>query len=183
MSSKESNPGWSFWGRWLLASAGGWVVGLLGAILLSNLALNLVYSKETNLLVGLCTGAAVGSFQMVAARRWILLSRSWVWGAMAGMAIPYVAVVLVDEFGLGMGELPEGWLFGLTAVVGSVMGGFLQTRVLRPHTSRATWWVVATVVSWGLAWSLGLWGGVALGAVGGGVLIWLLRAPMASHAA
>ena len=175
MSSRESNPGWNFWGRWLVASTGGWVVGLLAAIVLSDLVVNLVYPKETNLMVGLCTGAAVGSFQILVVRRWITLSRGWAWAAMVGMAIPYVAVVLVDEFGLGMGDFPAGWLFGFTAVAGSVIGGLLQARVLRRHTSRASWWVVATVVSWGLAWSLGLLGGIALGAVGGGVLIWLLK--------
>lgn len=117
-------------------------------------------------------------------RRWITLSRGWVWATMAGMGIPYVAVVLVDEFGLGLGDLPGEWLFGFTAVAGSVIGGLMQTRVLRPHTSSASWWVVATVVSWGLAWSLGpLIGGLALGAVGGGVLIWLVRAPMTGQAA
>ena len=185
MSSQESNPGWSFWGRWLVASAGGWIVGLLGAVVLSHLVVNLVYPKETNLIVGLCTGAAVGFFQMTAVRRWITLSRGWVWAATVGMAIPYVTVVLVDEFGLGVSDFSEGWVFGLTAVAGSVIGGLLQARVLRPHTSRASWWVVATVVSWGLAWSLGgdLAGGIILGAVSGGVLIWLLRAPMAGEAA
>ena len=67
---------------------------------------------------------------------------------------------------------------GLSACIGSVIGGLLQARVLPSHASRASWWVVATVVSWGLAWSLGLAGGIALGAVGGGVLIWLLGAPI-----
>jgi hypothetical protein len=60
-------------------------VGLLGAIVLSHLAVNLVYPKETNLIVGLCTGAAVGSFQMVAVRRWITLSRGWGSGRHAGV--------------------------------------------------------------------------------------------------
>ena len=99
---------------------------------------------------------------------------------MLGMGIPFVAVVLGDEFGLGTSDLAEGWLFGLTGVAGGMIGGLFQARVLRPYTSRAGWWVLATVVSWSLAWGLGgaLAGGVVLGVVGGGLFIWILRAPV-----
>ena len=180
--SPVSEVGWSFLGRWLIATAVGSIVGLLGAIVLSDLVVNLVYPKETNLIVGICTGAAVGFFQMIAARPWITLSRGWVWGAMVGMGIPFVAVVLVDEFGLGVSALPLGWLFGLTAITGAVIGGLLQARVLRPYTSRASWWVAATIVSWAPVWLLGvLPGGIVMGVVGGGLFIWLLRAPVAGE--
>jgi hypothetical protein len=67
------------------------------AIVLSYLVLNLVNPKETNLIVGLCMGAVVGFCLLVVARRWIKLARGWVWGAMVGMGIPFVAAVIVDE--------------------------------------------------------------------------------------
>ena len=39
-----------------------------------------MYPKETNLILGLCFGAAVGLSQKIAVRRQITLAYGWVWG-------------------------------------------------------------------------------------------------------
>jgi hypothetical protein len=161
----------------------GWFVGIFAAFLLSELVVNLVYPKQTNLIFGLCIGAAVGLSQRIAVRRWITLAHSWVWGAMVGIGIPFVVMVLIDELRPGAGEsLPE--LPPL--IIGGAICGLLQVPALRPHTSRAYWWVLASAVSWGLAWSAAdleyffgvgaffFGGGAVLGAVSGVLLLWLL---------
>ncbi|MFH1681149.1 MAG: hypothetical protein ABIH26_10955 [Candidatus Eisenbacteria bacterium] len=191
MASRAPDPGWGFWGRWLAATTIGWVVGAVSAIVLSYLVVNLVYPKTTNLIVGVCMGAAVGLSQKIAARRWLSLSHAWTRGAAIGLGIPFVLGVLADElrpFGV---RLPEDGPFGvlLVGVGGGLIAGLLQVRVLRPHTSRAGAWAWASVLSWGLAWlsttlggPVGLLGGVVLGAASGGLLVWLLKSPAAEAA-
>lgn len=177
MSMPTSDVGWGFWIRWVVATIIGWLVGTFAAIILSYLVVNLVYPKETNLIVGLCVGAAVGLSQKIAVRRWITLAYSWVWGAMVGIGIPFVVIVLLDELRPGAGE---GW-WPLLLIAGGALSGLLQVPALRPHTSRVYWWVLASTVSWSLAWFISrvagitgfLAGGAVLGAVSCGLLLWL----------
>lgn len=184
MSTKESDVGWNFWIRWVVATIIGWVFGTFAAIVLSYLVVNLVYHKETNLIVGLCVGAAVGLSQKIAVRRWITLAHSWVWGAMVGIGIPFVVVVLLEELQPGVGER---WVSPLL-VAGGVICGLLQVPALRLLTTRAYWWVLASTVSWSLAWLVSnvagtvgfLGGGVVLGVVSCGVLLWLRKSPKAA---
>lgn len=179
MTTKASDVGWGFWIRWVIATIIGWVVGTCAAIMLSHLVVNLVYPKETNLIVGLCLGAAVSLSQKIAVRRQITLARSWVWGAMVGIGIPFVVVVLLDEVRPGAGE--SWWL--LLLIAGGAICGLLQSPALRSHTSRVDWWVLASTVSWSLAWFISRVGGVAgflgggavLGAASCGVLLWLCK--------
>lgn len=189
MSLKQLGVGWGFWGRWVAATAIGWVVGLIGAIILSYLVVNVVYPKETSLIVGVCLGAAVGYSQKLAVRCWLVLTSTWVWGALIGVGIPFVVAEALDVLWPGASELPEGRLPGrlLIAVAGGVIAGLLQMRELRQHTDKAGWWVPASVVAWSLArlanetgWLMGplsglLAPGMVLGAVSGGFLVWILR--------
>ena len=181
MSTQTSDVGLGFWIRWVVATIIGWVVGMFAAIVLSYLVVNLVYPKETNLIVGLCLGAAVGLSQKIAVRRRITLAHSWVWGAMVGIGMPFVVVVFLDELRPGAGE--SWWL--LLLIAGGAICGLLQVPALRPHTSRVYWWVLASTVFWGLAWFISrvagaagfLGGGAVLGAVSCGVLLWLRKPP------
>ncbi len=184
MSSPASTFGWGFWRRWLLGTTVGWVGGIIGAIVLSELLLSLVYQpEESNLIVGICIGAAIGSSQIVAVRRWIALPRGWVWGLMVGVGIPFVvADVPSDKLGLGLSGIPENWMLGLVAAAGGLISGIWQARILRSYTSKANWWILASIVFWGLAWLNILTIVPVLGAVGGGLLIWLLRSPAATEA-
>jgi len=184
MSMQTSDVGWGIWIRWVVATIIGWLAGTFAAIILSYLVVNLVYPKETNLIVGLCVGAAVGLSQKIAVRRWITLAYSWVWGAMVGIGIPFVVVVLLDELRPGAGE--SWWL--LLLITGGAICGLLQVPALRPHTSRVYWWVLASTVSWSSAWFIDrvagvagfLGGGAVLGAVSCGVLLWLCKSQKAA---
>lgn len=108
------------------------------------------------------------------------------WSDAVGFGIPFVVAVIIDEMWFSAAEASEGWLL-LVAVVGGAIAGLLQARALRPHTPKAKWWIFASLVSWSLAWltsvvlgEIGfLVGGLVLGAVSGGLLIWLLRSSTA----
>jgi hypothetical protein len=111
MSSSETHARLDLWGRWVVATTLGWVVGVLAAFPLSYFVVNLVYPKETNLIVGLCLGAAVGVSQAIAVRPRITLGRGWVWGATAGLGIPFVLAVVVDELRSGGVDTPTPGCF------------------------------------------------------------------------
>jgi len=83
--------------EWIGATVIGWFIGIVSAIILSYLVINPIYPKETNLIVGLCIGAAVGLSQKIAARQWITLSKSWIWGAMVGIGFPFIVSVIIEE--------------------------------------------------------------------------------------
>jgi len=168
-----------FWARWTLATMVGWVFGFVLAIVLSELVVNLVYPKETNLIVGICLGISVSYCQRFAVRRWLRLGRAYVWGAAIGIGIPFVAIVVLTEIGRQPGALLATGPLGS----GALVAGILQLPALRPHASQVGWWVLATTVLWTAAWIVSRWpSGLALiaatflhGAGSGAMLLWLLR--------
>jgi hypothetical protein len=131
----------------------------------------------------------------------------WILASTAGFAVACGAVTAAAgasvAFGYseGFDELGSfatvlGWT--LTVALGGAVTGILQMLVLRARVFRAGWWVLASAVGWGLGmavvgygavldevwdsplallWSL-VGGGVVMGAVTGGTLVWLLRQPV-----
>lgn len=187
MNNRVSGTGWGFWIRWLVATAIAWVIGIIIAFPLSYL-LNVIYPKTTNVLVGLCLGAAVGLAQKIAVRRSIELTWGWVWAAMIGMGLPFIVAEIIDVVWPGKYEYTGDRLFAWMLIIGTggLITGLLQMRILRRFTTKASWWLPASIVSWGLAWlSMNLVGmtgylvgGPVLGAVSGGLLLWILKAPV-----
>lgn len=121
-------------------------------------------------------------------RRWLTLTSGWIWGAVVALTPPFVATVLFDEFGVPLGGIAADWHIGFVAAVGGLAGLFLQARVLRLYTSRAYWWIPAVAISIGLTVLatdlIGLAaGGLVVGAVSGGLLIWILKVPPRLQAA
>ncbi len=182
MVSQAWNFGWRFWARWLIASVIGWVIGIILAIVLSYAVVNLFYDKTTNLIVGLVLGAGVGLAQMIAVRKVMPLTWRWVWGAAIGLGVPFIVAVVIDEVWFAEVETIEAG-FVIVGAAGGALAGLLQKRALRPHTHRTEWWILASTVSWSLAWlgnivlgEAGIAvGGVILGAVSGALLIWIVN--------
>jgi hypothetical protein len=168
----------------LVATFIGWVIGVVAAIGLSYLIVNPFYPKETNLLLGLCMGAGVAVAQKLVLQPFVPLSWRWVWGAAAGIGAPFAAAVLIGELWPEPSEAPDIWLV-LAAIAGGALAGALQAPGLRPHTALPQAWILASLISWGLAWFtsavLGeagfLLGGIVLGASSGAGFHWLLRRP------
>ena len=173
---------WNLLGRWFLATFLGWFIGIILAIVLSYAIVNLFYPEETNLIVGLVLGAVVGGAQVIAVRRTLYLTRRWILGAAVGMGIPFIIGVVVGKILFSGAEASDIGLVPI-AIVGGALAGLIQAPMLKRHTARAKWWILASVVSWGAAWlvstawgGLGLFtGGLVLGAVSGFLVIWLLK--------
>lgn len=187
MDTHTPHLGWKFWRRWVAITTIAWFGGFISAIVLSYLVVNAFYSKETNIIVGLCVGASIGISQVLVARRWLRLSSSWVWGAVLAMAPPFVAMTLLGEIWPGASETVTNIILGFLILVSGVLGSILQARALRPFTLRANMWIPACFSSWGLAWLImgfagPLVSGIALGAIGGALLIWILQGPHAQNA-
>lgn len=189
MGLQVRDGSWGLLGRWFLGTLIGWFVGVLLAIGLSYAVVGLFFAEETNLIVGLVLGAAVGLAQLVAVRGVLPLTSRWVWGAAAGLGIPFVVGVVAAAIWSNVAEASDTWLV-LVALAGGALAGLLQAPALRRHTSRAHWWIPASLVSWGVAWLASvawaeaglLLGGVVLGAVSGSLLIWVLRSATAHEA-
>jgi len=163
---------------------GGFYIGALGDALGDLL---------TYALVGIEIGLAVGFMQWLVLRRYLPGTGWWIPTNAAG-----TCCLLIIPTALGA---TDALLIatGIVALCGA-MTGTLQWLVLRGKISRAGWLILANAGSWGLlclliislSSNLGGGGGdlmdillmttavAMLGAVTGGVMVWLLRQPI-SH--
>ena len=179
VQSEHEKIGWRFWRTWVLATTIGWPVGIITAFIAAEVV-NLVYPKETNLVFGLCLGAVVGYMQRRFAKNPITASGRWILSTSIGMGIPFVVVVIAEEI---RGGIPLGLV--LIVPVGGLITGLLQLRNVRRHSGRSGWWVLASIVGWGLGWLVVEFGfvlglvisGVLPGMVTGAALVWLLQTP------
>ncbi|NUO82568.1 hypothetical protein HUU05_21050, partial [candidate division KSB1 bacterium] len=183
--------------QWLRNTFLGWLLGVVLTII-AILAVDAIGVQGTQFLIGAGMGMGVGYVQARTVRRLFGESGRWLWVTVLGMALPFVVFDLTRILGAKLGySLP------LCVAAGGVLVGALQRGILRLHSERANWWIPASVVGWLLAAGtvvlndrylqevlrrnlpgvlgaliyLGviLSGGLALGAVTGGALRWMLR--------
>ena len=184
------NVGWKFLGRWFLATVIGLVLGLIVAIVLSYAIVNQFHPEETNLILGLCVGAAVGFAQVLAVRRVLSLKWKWMLGVIAGMGVPYTIAVLFDEAWFGAIRVSEMWQIPIVIVTGA-LAGKIQVGVLACHTLKAQWWIWVSTVTWGVTWLVSfpldnysiLVAPLVYGGLSGALLIWLIRTSPSSDVA
>lgn len=180
-----------FFRRWILATFGGWILGVVVIILLAE-ALESVHIGEQSP-VGIGMGLSIGFTQWRVARKWFSTNSQWMWATLVGMGTPFL---LSDVFGIWT-ERSMVMLILLNVAVGSLIVGLWQRRILQPHSAKATQWIPACIIGWMLVaaappllvvaghpeTSLALWrnigaialGGVVLGVVTAGALVWLLQ--------
>jgi hypothetical protein len=142
----------TFLWKWVLYT----IIALPAGLLLSFPAawlVNLIYPKETNLVVGLCLGAAVGYFQWFALKRNIQVSSLWGLACSIGIGIPFIVSVILNETGIEVPEISDNnlisWL--LTGIIGGFLSGLMQLPLLKPFFRKAGWWLVASTSGWGLS--------------------------------
>jgi len=191
MKVKRSQVGWGFWLQWVLASTVGMFVGFFMGFLSAALTYDVLGDRIAFSLFGIVLGIGVGVLQWLVLRRRVSGAVWWVLASAAGG----LGILQAGFEGLSY-SLSFGALLSFTGIValGGAVTGTLQWLVLRGQFSRAGWWVLASTVGWGLGGSvLGAfpWGvgdtdarvalvvtAAVLGAVTGGVLVWLLRQPI-----
>ena len=191
-----------FFSRWVLATFGGWLLGVVVILLLA--AIGEVVGVGDQSPVGIGMGWSVGYAQWRVARKWFGATSQWMWASVSGMG---TAFVLSDLIGARWSGAPfllhlnvrqsEGFRLIIFVALGSLLVGLWQGRTLQSRSVRARWWIAASIVGWMSAAflpplmvspghprsSLALWlnfggialGGVVLGVITGGALVWLLR--------
>jgi len=179
---------WGFVAKWVLATAGGGVVGLfIGGLAFWGIAsrwddpdvsMPMLLVSVATAFVSLAVSAVVGVVGIGTAQWLVLRTRvrraGWwvlattvggiagvVVGVIVGIAISGVVAIVLDVGGVQAVSL------GVAIVVGGAVGGTAQWLVLRGHVRRAGWWVLATVL------------GVGMGGLVGSVVLWGVAGTMA----
>ncbi len=201
MKEKGSQAGWGFWLGWVMISTVGWSVGFMVGFVLfmfivgEDNGINVLRSILGYFMFGAALGSMVGLMQWLILRIFVSRTGWWVLASTAGFAVGWGGVfVAIFGYPEGMGGMSSFTnVLGKAVVValGGAVTGILQWLVLRGKVSRAGWWVLASTVGLALGVTVAdaipnemdllgvlLLPGAVLGAVTGGVLIWLLRQPV-----
>jgi len=180
-----------FW-RWVFATSWGWLLGFV-FLMLGAIAVDLLVGAEgAQFYLGLGMGAGIG-YAQVRVTRVLQISNAWGWASVVGMAAPFAASDILRAIWPGLPYMYSLWV---SAACGGLLVGLLQRPMLRPHALSINWWVPASMAGWTLAAATPLLygtrpgvgvggalisviaiplGGVILGVVTGGTLVWLLR--------
>lgn len=188
MSTVSKQPERSPFARWVRATTVGWLLGLALVVVLA-MVWNMI-GGEAQFMVGVGMGAGVGYMQARVVGAWVDSTRQWLWMSIIGMGFPFV----LWDFGAVAG-IEAFFSLPRCVLVGGLLVGVLQQRLLRLRFERASWWIPACVVGWGLpAGMIALgdssllpgplsllsfiaifFGGLILGAVTGRALVWISR--------
>lgn len=186
MAAERGGIRWSLWLSWVLASTLGLLVG--GAV--GTAAVSAAFPlKDDSLTLALSfavTGLVIGTAQWLVLRQHLSRIGWWILASIAGFAM----------FGTASQANPVE--FALAFVVAGAGVGIAQFLVLRPHLTRAGWWVLACTLGFAafgfvpkvaevIFATAGYAAGVivvlvivaAYGGITGVVLVWLLRRPIA----
>lgn len=128
--------------RWLRATFYGWV---LGFFLIVIMALIWDTFGGGQFMIGVGMGAGVGYMQGRVMKPLLGGSTNWWLTSTVGMGLPFLAWDLSGPLQL---SIPFS-LMG-SVIVGSGLVGVSQWLLLRGQSSRAAWWIPATVVGWSL---------------------------------
>jgi hypothetical protein len=188
MSSEHIQTDRRFFTRWVRVTFLGYLLGFV-FILLGGIVGDLLGLPGSDVIIGIGMGLGIGYAQGRVAREWLGAIRPWVWTTVIGLGGLLLAEDLVAAV---WSEFDNLHSLQLDVAISGLLVGLLQRRILRSHFDRANWWVPVCVVGWTLAaWTasvtpaggqnaflnLGmiLSGGVVLGVVTGGALVWMLR--------
>jgi hypothetical protein len=177
-------------GRWILATSLGWVLGI-PVILLVSAGAEAV-GLPAQFAIGLGMGATVGFLQWRQARRSFGASSAWFWASAVGMTCPFA---LCDLVGHGL----EGSALIAPTALGALLVGLWQHRLFGVRGVKTYCWAPTSMIAWALAaattLALGIpghprsglqllrqflalgSGGIVVSLITGPVLVWLFRPP------
>ena len=191
MKTEQKQAGWGFWLLWIAASVLGFYMGYIGGFVLCAFVYNLLGNAVADVVIVTSLGTGIGLMQWLVLQQRIPKAGWWILTNIAGiLGLIKTATSRSIYQAEDLGPILIGT--GLVAVCGAVTGT-LQWLILRNKLARAGWWIPVSTIGWGLCLPIlngGLIGsgdppamlsiltGLAmLGAVTGGVMVWLLRQP------
>lgn len=149
---------------WVKASTYGWLLGLLVIVVLA-VAGDLVgfMGGDSQVMVGVGMGGGVGYVQSRVLRDWLARPSWWMVASAIGMGGLFIVRDAIVAWG---GAFP--YSLPVYVLVGSVVTGSWQSVLLRQVSAHANWWVVGSLLGWGVPAALIALGDTALlGPVGG----------------
>jgi len=193
-NSEQTQTDQEFFFRWVRVTFFGWVIGfvfVMLALIAGDLLVDIggVASRMVSWMdispLGIIMGTSIGFMQGRIMKQWLGKSNRWVWASVIGMGVTFVMSDLVTAV---WGGIP----LSIIAAIGGLLTGVLQRGFLLAHSKRANWWPLACIVGWTLAATMPditftgpgdailnlamiLSGGVVLGVVTGGVMVWIRR--------
>jgi hypothetical protein len=176
---------WKFLLKWVLASAGSSLVGLVVYVAVSYPLEGLAGWVVADPVGRAAFGAVVGSAQWLVLRKRVHRSGRWVLASIVGWAVG-ATVSLVLVLAVERGVVGTVSVFVTERAVWIVRGavvGIAQWVVLRKRVHRSGWWVLASTVGWAVGMvGAGAVGyavsGAIAGTITGYVLTQLLRHPI-----
>ena len=189
MNSKNNPGDRRFLAHWVRVTFGGYLLGfvltMLGLIAGDLIGLPTVFQS----VIGLGMGVGVGFAQRRLVKRMVGSAKLWILTSTVGLWAGFFVFDVIEAI---WGELSSRQSLQFDIVLGGLFVGLLQRRILFSYSNKASWWVLASTAGWGLAGraanvtfsgeldailNLGmiLMGGVILGIVTGGALVWMKR--------
>lgn len=191
METELQLPVHTFVRRWLVATFAGWILGVVVMSVLDKGAQQI--GMGNHFPVGIGMGLSIGYVQWRVGRKWFNATSEWMLASLVGIGMPFV---LSDVFSVWRSDAMIVSLL-LNVALGSLIAGWWQWRILKRRSLAARWWILGSVAGWMLGAaaplvlmsgghpesSLALWcnigafalGGILLGVVTGGTLLWVLR--------
>ncbi len=174
-------------GRWVLGTFAGWTAGFFLAILFIVVVDSLgILQVQSPLAIGMGVGVGLAQARLLAP----LVGRrsTWVLSTALGLAAPFLVGDLTQLL-----DRPVPFNLAAYVVIGGIVAGVMQWRLLRRVSPHAGWWLAATPIGWLMASSTvliadgrlpripGIAGALMFIAVvlSGGVLLGLCTAPAA----
>lgn len=127
---------------WTRATFYGWVAGVVFVLLLSSL-LDGIGIEGMQFYLGTGMSLGVSFFQWRVIRKFMTITKGWIVHAVTGMSVPFLIVDVLPH------DLP--YKLPMSIVLGSLAVGFLQYRLLRPHSQKAHIWIAGCLAGWTLA--------------------------------
>jgi hypothetical protein len=164
MSAENTFIGWRLGLRWVLLTAGGWIIGLPGSLFFVAVVGWIIGVPEGSdsiiLKLGLDNAAAeiflcvvVSLMQWLALRRFVRQAGFWVPASIIGFTISsgiHVVVCNVWRYPYDLGLLDGALVWAAAWALGGALSGVLQQRILRHQVCHSAWWVPASAAGWGL---------------------------------
>lgn len=195
MNTQNQTVSWRFWGKWVLATFLGLIVGMIVFIavgIVAGEALDRLPEFVFGVVIGTIFGLAFGVAQWRILRQQLQPITAWIWATFIGFVVGSIII-----FGLMDGGNPDTSVatkLGHGVVLGTTLG-IGQWSAIRSRLNQAGIWVMISIGAWVIAEIVGMGLSAIAGSpldllglflVGGclpGIgMMWLLNQASAIHA-